>query len=411
MIQLTNKHIVLGITGGIAAYKSAELVRCLTKAHAHVRVVMTSGAKEFITPLTLQALSGNPVHHSLLDPEAEAGMGHIELAKWADLILIAPASANFIARFNQGMADDLLTTLCLATQAPIALAPAMNQAMWHDPTTQKNIRALQDIRADDLHIFGPGQGIQACGDTGFGRMLEPEDIAQQAANLFQTHSLSGQTVVITAGPTQEAIDPVRFISNHSSGKMGYAIAEAARDAGAKVILISGPVKLACPERVTRINVLSAQDMLDAVLLQVESADVFVASAAVADYRPTSVAVQKIKKDDDNMSIDLVKNPDIVATVASLENRPFIVGFAAETQYVETYARGKLIKKKLDMIIANDVSNTDIGFNSDNNAATLITPDAAYKMPMTSKQQLGRQIIQHIVQAKNTTGAQDAKTTS
>lgn len=408
MIQLTNKRILLGITGGIAAYKSAEIIRQLTKAKAQVRVVMTDGAKEFITPLTLQALSGNPVHHSLLDPEAEAGMGHIELAKWADLILIAPASANFMARLSQGLADDLLTTLCLASEAPIALAPAMNQAMWRDPTTQHNLNKLQEVRANQLHIFGPGEGIQACGDTGPGRMLEPLKIAELTAGLFETHSLSGKTVMITAGPTQEAIDPVRFISNHSSGKMGYALAEAARDAGAEVILISGPVKLACPERVTRVDVLSAQDMLDAVMQQIDQADIFIASAAVADYRPAQVAQQKIKKNNDSMSIELIKNPDIVAAVAARENKPYTVGFAAETQDVENYARGKLQKKNLDIIIANDVSNTEIGFNSENNAVTLITADSTQVMPMASKQQLGRQIIHQIsILLTQTTGASDA----
>lgn len=397
MQQLSNKRILLGITGGIAAYKSAELVRSLKKAGADVRVVMTNGAKEFITPLTLQALSGNPVHHTLLDPEAEAGMGHIELAKWADLLLIAPASANFIARFAQGLGDDLLTTIGLATEAPLALAPAMNQAMWRDGTTQANIKRLQDIKGSNLHLFGPEDGTQACGDVGPGRMQEPDIIAAQTAELFETGLLAGLNLVITAGPTREALDPVRYISNHSSGKMGYAIAAAARDAGARVTLISGPVNLAAPERVTVNPVNSARDMLDASLATLPQCDIFVAAAAVADYRPLNIASQKIKKSGDTIDVTMVKNPDVVATIAQHQQRPFTIGFAAETQDVEEYARGKLTKKNLDMIVANDVSRSDIGFNSDDNAATAIWQEGQQSFPSMSKTTLARQLVELIAQ--------------
>ena len=395
MQQLTNKRILLGITGGIAAYKSAELVRHLKKAGADVRVVMTKGAMEFITPLTLQALSGNPVHHALLDPEAEAGMGHIELAKWADLLLVAPASANFLARLSQGLGDDLLTTICLATEAPLAIAPAMNQAMWKDGTTQQNLQRLIDIKGKNFHVFGPDAGEQACGDVGPGRMLDPEVIAASCADLFETGLLAGINLVVTAGPTREAIDPVRYISNHSSGKMGYAIAEAARDAGARVTLISGPVNLPAPERITLKQINSARDMLDEALAQMGECQVFIAAAAVADYRPLTVANQKIKKSGDQMDITMIKNPDVVATVAHHEQRPFTVGFAAETQAVEDYARGKLTNKNLDMIVANDVSREDIGFNSDNNAATAIWQEGQQSFDSMSKHTMARQLIELI----------------
>lgn len=395
MHRLTNKRILLGITGGIAAYKSAELVRALKTAGADVRVVMTEGAKEFITPLTLQALSGNPVHHSLLDPEAEAGMGHIELAKWADLILVAPASANFIARFAAGMGNDLLSTLCLASAAPIALAPAMNQAMWADESTQANMDKLRALKPSTLSIWGPDQGEQACGDVGPGRMLEPLALAQLTAESFKAGSLSGKTVLITAGPTREAIDPVRYISNHSSGKMGYALAEAARDAGAKVILISGPVSLEAPERITRVLINSADEMLAAVMTRLPETDIFIGAAAVADYRPENPAEQKIKKHNDDMHIYLVKNPDIIATVAEQENKPFTVGFAAETQNVLEYAQGKLEKKNLDLIIANDVSRKDIGFNSEENAVTLVAAGEQIELPKATKTQVSRDIVAEI----------------
>ncbi len=396
MHRLTNRRILLGITGGIAAYKSAELTRQLKTAGADVRVVMTPAATEFITPLTLQALSGNPVHLQLLDSDAEAGMGHIELAKWADLILIAPASADFIARLAAGMGDDLLTTLCLASDAPICLAPAMNQAMWRDARTQQNLASLK--QSIDIRVFGPGSGAQACGDTGMGRMLEPAELALLCAEQFETLALSGRTVFITAGPTREALDPVRYISNHSSGKMGYALAAAARDAGARVRLISGPVSLPVPERVECVHVESAEQMLAAALDGLETCDLFIAAAAVVDYRPVAVAEHKIKKGaDEIMELRLTKTPDIVATVASSPQRPFTVGFAAETRDVLAYARDKLARKKLDLIVANDVSAAGIGFNSDDNAVTLIGADVSDTLPKTSKQQLARQLINRIAE--------------
>ena len=395
MQQLCNKRILLGITGGIAAYKAAELVRELRKAKAEVRVVMTAAAQEFITPLTLQALSGNPVHYSMLDPEAEAGMGHIELARWADIILAAPASADFIARLTQGMGNDLLTTLCLASDAPLAICPAMNQAMWRDEMTQANIQRLIDLKGRKFHSFGPADGEQACGDIGPGRMLEPFVIAQECAKLFTSKALSGLDVVITAGPTREAIDPVRFISNHSSGKMGYALAEAARDAGARVTIISGPVRLATPDKVAMTQVESASDMLTASLEHQKNCDIFIAAAAVADYRPLQVAQQKIKKSGEQIQMALIKNPDIVATIAQLEDKPFVVGFAAETQDVATYARSKLEKKNLNMIIANDVSNTDIGFNSDNNSVTVFWGENQQDFPRMSKSALANELIELI----------------
>ncbi|EAR60044.1 bifunctional phosphopantothenoylcysteine decarboxylase/phosphopantothenate--cysteine ligase CoaBC [Neptuniibacter caesariensis] len=393
MQRLTNKQIILGITGGIAAYKSAELTRILKGAGADVRVVMTPSATEFITPLTLQALSGNPVHLHLLDAEAEAGMGHIELAKWADLVLVAPASANFISRLASGQGDDLLTTLCLATDAPICLAPAMNQAMWRDDGTQANVKTITER---DVKLFGPGIGEQACGDTGPGRMLEPEEIANLTAEQFQSGSLTGKTVFITAGPTREAMDPVRYISNHSSGKMGYALAEAAVEAGAKVKLISGPVNIPVPERVERVSVESAEEMLEASMLDLGLCDIFIAAAAVADYRPTAIAEHKIKKGSEEiMELHLVKNPDIVATVANSSPKPFTVGFAAETKDVLEYARSKLERKNLDLIIANDVSRSDIGFNSDENAVTLISASSTESLPQASKRQLANRLIERI----------------
>lgn len=395
MSSLANKQILLGVTGGIAAYKSAEVVRRLQDLGASVRVVMTAAAQEFITPLTLQALSGNPVHVDLLDAEAEAGMGHIELARWADLVLIAPATADFIARLAQGRSDDLLTAICLATPAPIAVAPAMNQGMWHKASTQDNLALLQQRKVAQ---FGPASGGQACGDVGLGRMLEASDIAALAAELFETGALAGKKVVITAGPTREALDPVRYLSNHSSGKMGYAIAQAAVDAGAQVVLITGPTNLPTPARVTRRDVVSAEEMYQQSLAELEGCDIFIASAAVADYRPRQVASQKIKKgSEDTMTIELVKNPDIVSAVASAEHRPFVVGFSAETENLLSNARTKLQRKKLDLIVANDVSDTSIGFNSEDNAATLIWPDGEKSLNKRSKQQLARDLVDFIAQ--------------
>ncbi|CUR45031.1 bifunctional phosphopantothenoylcysteine decarboxylase/phosphopantothenate--cysteine ligase CoaBC [Alloalcanivorax xenomutans] len=393
MQRLISKRILLGVTGGIAAYKAADLVRRLQDAGAEVRVVMTQGACEFITPLTMQALSGQPVHTDLLDPRAEAAMGHIELARWADLILIAPASANFLARLAHGHGNDLLSTLCLATGAPIAIAPAMNQQMWADSATQKNQLILQE---KGIHIFGPGSGNQACGEVGPGRMLEPEEIIRQAADIFNYDLLTGRHVVITAGPTREPIDPVRYLTNKSSGKMGFALAEAAAEAGARVTLIAGPVALPTPERVHRIDVVRAQDMYETSMDVVEQGcDVFIATAAVADYRPTVTADHKIKKSTEEIHLTLVKNPDIIAAVASHDKRPFTVGFAAETQDVISYAQGKLTNKKLDMIATNDVSGSNVGFNSDNNALTVIWPGGHKVLPLASKRQIAKQLIELI----------------
>ncbi|MDX9873574.1 MAG: bifunctional phosphopantothenoylcysteine decarboxylase/phosphopantothenate--cysteine ligase CoaBC [Spongiibacteraceae bacterium] len=387
--RLANRRILLGVTGGIAAYKSAELIRRLRDHGAEVRVVMTPAACEFITPLTLQALSGNPVHLDLLDPAAEAGMGHIELARWADAVLVAPASADFMARLAQGMADDLLTTLCLATAARIALAPAMNQGMWADPATAANVATL---RERGIHLFGPAAGAQACGDIGPGRMLEPDQLVTETAALFQSRLLDGVRVTITAGPTREALDPVRYLSNHSSGKMGFALAAAAADAGAITTLIAGPVTLCTPERVQRIDVESAQQMYDAAMQQLASTDIFIAAAAVADYRPAQVAGQKIKKQSETLTIELVRNPDIVASVAAARPRPFTVGFAAETDALLDHARDKLERKRLDMLIANDVSVPGIGFNSDDNAVTVLWAQGELALAQCSKRQLATELV-------------------
>jgi phosphopantothenoylcysteine decarboxylase/phosphopantothenate--cysteine ligase len=391
MSRLYNKHIILAISGGIAAYKSAELVRLMIKSGAQVQVVMTSGATEFITPLTLQALSGNPVHQHLLNPQAEAGMGHIQLARWADALLIAPASANVMARLAQGQADDLLTTLCLATDAPVLVAPAMNQAMWRDQATQDN---LQTLLARGFQVHGPAEGEQACGDVGAGRMLEPASLLTALEAQFEQGLLGGKTVVITAGPTRESIDPVRYISNHSSGKMGYALALAARDQGARVILISGPTDLEKPEDVTFMAVESAQDMLEASLKVGPVADYFIAAAAVADYRPAFVSEQKLKKQntDHGLTLELVQNPDILATMAKQHSHAIYVGFAAETQDLIPHAQDKLKRKGVQMIIANDVSNANIGFNSDNNQVSLVTTGGVEDLPLLSKQQLANRLI-------------------
>jgi len=398
MGSLSNKRVILGVTGGIAAYKSAELIRCLQGEGAEVRVVMTPAATEFITPLTLQALSGNPVNLELLDTAAEAAMGHIELARWADLILIAPASADFIARLCHGEGNDLLSTVCLASHSPIAIAPAMNKHMWENSATQSN---LQQLRAQTVHIFGPAAGYQACGDVGEGRMEDPTALCTMASTLFATGLLNGKKVVITAGPTREALDPVRYISNHSSGKMGYALAQAAMEAGATTVLISGPVQIAPPERVKTIAVESAENMLAAALDEVDGADIFIAAAAVADYRPASVAEQKIKKTDADMFIQLVKNPDIVATIAAHPKRPLTIGFAAETENLEHYAKQKLQKKKLDLVIANDVSDSTIGFNSDDNRVLLVEQGGSKTLPTMNKSLLATRLIEHIASLSKT----------
>lgn len=406
---IPHKNIILAVTGGIAAYKSAILVRRLKDFGFDVRVVMTHGAQAFITPLTFQALSGNPVHTELLDPEAEAGMGHIELARWADLVLVAPASCDSIAKFANGLADDLLSTLYLATKAPVWVAPAMNQQMWAAKATQRNLQMLVE---DGVHVIMPDAGEQACGDVGLGRMPEPEDLARQVAAYFHKAQralaekfglLAGKRVTITAGPTREAIDPVRYISNHSTGKMGFALAAACYAAGAKVTLVAGPVSLDTPNGVQRINVSSAMQMLDVSMNQLkDGCDIFIATAAVADYRVAQVAEHKIKKAGDELAVALVKNPDIVATIAQQEQRPFMVGFAAETQNVEEYAAGKLVAKKLDMIACNDVSRPDIGFASDENAMTVFFAQSYHmkkrELEKASKQEISQQLVESIADA-------------
>ncbi|ALO40773.1 bifunctional phosphopantothenoylcysteine decarboxylase/phosphopantothenate--cysteine ligase CoaBC [Pseudoalteromonas phenolica] len=389
------KNIVLGISGGIAAYKCAELVRRLKERNCNVKVVMTDSAKHFITPLTMQAVSGEPVSDSLLDPSAEAAMGHIEFAKWADLILVAPASSNIIAKMAAGIADDLLTTLLLATPARIAVAPAMNQQMYAHAATQANLNTLAERGVD---IWGPGKGEQACGDIGAGRMLEPMELVELCTSDNIEPVLAGKTITITAGPTREALDPVRYISNHSSGKMGYAIAEAALKLGAKVTLISGPVILTPPVGAEVIKVSSALEMRDAALEHAQSSDIFIGCAAVADYRAANVAEQKIKKQGDEITLTMVKNPDIIAEVAALQrNRPYTVGFAAETQDVEKYAKGKLQKKNLNMICANDVSQEGLGFNSDHNALTLFWQDDQRNLGVNSKAELAMSLLKALAE--------------
>ena len=388
MNRLTNKQIILGVTGGIAAYKSAELVRGLQKAGAQVRVVMTRSACEFITPLTLQALSGNPVHIDLLDTEAEAAMGHIELARWADKVLVAPATANFMARLSHGMADDLLSTICLATQAPLVLAPAMNQRMWRNAATQANCETLL---ARGVSLVGPDSGNQACGDVGPGRMVEPRDLVE-ALIPSGMQALSGKHLLISAGPTYEDIDPVRFIGNRSSGRMGFALAEAAIDAGARVSLVAGPVHLETPRGVDRVDVRSARDMHAAVMERASGADVFISVAAVADYRPDKPAAQKLKKGLPKQRLDMVVNPDIVADVAALAQRPFTVGFAAETENLRQHAMDKLSSKRLDMIAANRVGQAGSGFEGDNNEILLLTPSGEQNLGRGSKRKLARLLI-------------------
>lgn len=398
MQHLTNKRVLLGITGSIAAYKAADLIRRLRDAGAAVRVVMTDGAKAFVTPLTFQALSGSPVHENLLDKEAEAAMGHIELARWADVILIAPASANSLAGLAQGRADELLNAVCLASDVPLAVAPAMNKHMWADPATKENVQILAQR---GVLFIGPDSGDQACGDVGEGRMVDSEAIISRLSELFSVGSLSGLTMVITAGPTREALDPVRYISNHSSGKMGYAIAEAAVEAGAKVILISGPVSLAAPDRVTCINVESAAEMEASVREHISAAEIFVGTAAVADYRPVTVQSDKIKKKDERLTIELEKNTDILAMVKADYAKTFCVGFAAETQDLEKYARNKLNQKNIEMVAANLVgasaADTAGTFNSDVNELNVYWHGGELKLELASKTKLARQLIALIAQ--------------
>ena len=393
MMTLTNKKIVLGISGGIAAYKCAELVRRLKEHGCEVKVVMTESAKHFITPLTMQAVSGEIVSDSLLDPAAEAAMGHIEFAKWADLILVAPATCNIIAKMATGIADDLLTTLLLATPAKVAVAPAMNQQMYAHAATQANLATL---KARNVLIWGPGKGEQACGDVGSGRMLEPHELVALCVEKQPPQILAGKTITITAGPTREPLDPVRFISNHSSGKMGYALAEAALLLGANVNLISGPVTIKAPIGANLINIESAEQLLNEALVYAPQSDAFIGCAAVADYRAGEVATQKIKKQGDELTLTLVKNPDVIAAVANIEkNRPYTVGFAAETQNVESYAKGKLVNKNLDMICANDVSQSGLGFNSDQNALTLYWQNKQLELPASSKSAIALKVIEQL----------------
>ncbi len=396
-MSLSGKHILLGITGGIAAYKCPDLVRHLKKAGAQVHVVLTESASHFVTPMTLQALSGNTVSSDLFDPSAELSMSHIELAKWADLVLIAPATANIIAKMANGIADDLLSTVCLATPAKIAIAPAMNQQMYKAAATQQNLATLA---SRNTLIWGPDDGFQACGDFGPGRMVEPATIVKHVEKYFSaTSTLAGTEITITAGPTIEELDPVRYISNYSSGKMGYAIAQAAAEIGATVNLISGPVNLATPNNVNRINVKSANEMYDVALKFAKKSSIFISCAAVADYRAETIATKKIKKTDDSdeLVIKLVKNPDIVANIASLKKgRPFVVGFAAETNNIKAYALKKLTTKNLDLICANDVSDKKIGFNSDQNALTLYWQNGEQTLPLSNKQELAKELLQAVI---------------
>lgn len=392
--RMQGRRILLGVTGGIAAYKSAELVRRLRERGAEVQVVMSAAAREFVGAATFQALSGRAVRQDLWDPAAEAAMGHIELARWADLVLIAPASADFLARLAGGVADDLLTTLCLATEAPLAVAPAMNRVMWANAATQANVATLGTRQ---VQLWGPAEGEQACGEVGPGRMLEPADLADRVAALLGVGGpLAGRRVLLTAGPTRERIDPVRFISNRSSGKMGFAVAQAARLAGADVTLVTGPVALATPAGVRRIDVESAAEMLAAVLAEVGAADIFISTAAVADYRPTQAADQKIKKTSDRLDLAMERTVDILGTVAQRGRRPFVVGFAAETESVEHHARAKLLKKNLDMIAANEVGDRKV-FEQDHNSLIVLWRGGRRELAHGTKQDLARSLIDLIVQ--------------
>ena len=404
MQPLGNKKVLLGITGGIAAYKSAELVRLLIKAGAEVRVVMTPSAQKFVQPLTYQALSGHRVYVDLFDAEAESAMDHIELARWCDLLLVAPASADFLGKMNAGYADNLLLTLCLASKQPVAVAPAMNQQMFANPSTQQNI---EQLNAKQVLLWGPAEGEQACGDVGPGRMLEAQQLLDKVLQHLSPGKLEGVKLLLTAGPTREAIDPVRYISNRSSGKMGYAIAAAAVEQGASVTLVSGPVALPAPAGVETIGVESAQQMYDAVMQRAPESDVFIACAAVSDYRVDQAANQKIKKSSDHLSLRLVLNADILAAVSALERRPFCVGFAAETQDVEKYALGKLRQKNLDMIAANQVGDGNSGFEIDFNQLEVFWRDGRHSIEHASKAEVAKQLIDLI--AERYTGARSNQT--
>jgi len=398
---LKGKNVLLGVSGGIAAYKTPDLVRKLIAAGANVRVVLTQSAQAFVSELSLQAVSGNTVSTDLLDPTAEAAMGHIELAKWADILLIAPATANLLGKIANGIADDLLTTLYLATTAKVVIAPAMNQQMWKAQSLARNLTLLED---DGCAFIGPDAGEQACGDVGPGRMVEPEYIVQtlnaQSAPVLDIQGLEGKRILITAGPTQEAIDPVRYMSNNSSGKMGFAIANAAKRAGAIVTLVSGPVSLPTPQGVERIDVVSAEQMHRATMSLADSADIFIACAAVADYRPVTLQQNKIKKTSDELTLTFVKNPDILKDVAALPTGPFTVGFAAESQNIEEYAKKKLAVKKLDMIAANDITADGLGFNSDKNALHVFWQEGDKQLPAASKNQLAAELMTLIAKHYN-----------
>ncbi|ULU26032.1 bifunctional phosphopantothenoylcysteine decarboxylase/phosphopantothenate--cysteine ligase CoaBC [Dyella terrae] len=394
-MSLAQRRILLGVSGGIAAYKSCELVRRLRDLGAEVRVMMTENAAHFVSATTFQALSGQPVRTSLWDAEAEAAMGHIELARWAERILIAPASADLIARLAHGMANDLLTTVCLASAAPLYVAPAMNQQMWAHPAVQANVDTL---RQRGVHLLGPASGDQACGDIGSGRMLEPLELREAIVASFGAQVLRGLKVVVSAGPTYEDIDPVRFIGNRSSGRMGFAVAEAAAQVGADVTLVAGPVSMATPPGITRrIDVRSAEQMRDAVVAATAGADIYIAAAAVGDYRPAEVADHKLKKRDGApLELHLAENPDILATLAAQTVRPFLVGFAAETHDVERYAQDKLKRKGLDMIAANQVGG-GLGFEAADNALTLYGPEGAIELPRASKTELARQLVAKVAE--------------
>ncbi len=391
---MQGKRILLGVTGGIAAYKSPDLVRRLRDRGAEVQVVMTAGAREFVTPTTFQAVSGRTVRSDLWDAAAEAAMGHIELARWAEAVLIAPASADFLARLAAGQANDLLSTLCLATEAPIAAAPAMNHVMWANAATRANIATLTQR---GVQVFGPAEGDQACGEIGEGRMLEPLDLAERVLTLLPASGpLAGSRVLVTAGPTRERIDPVRFVSNRSSGKMGFAVAQAAREAGATVVLVAGPVSLPTPAGVARVDVESAADMLAAVLRELPGTDIFISTAAIADYRPTRAAEQKIKKTADTLALSMERTADVLATVAARADRPYMVGFAAETEAVEQNARTKLMKKNLDMIAANEVGH-DKAFDSEDNQLIVLTRNGRHELGWAGKLTLARGLMALIEQ--------------
>tara|TARA_E500000081_G_scaffold85260_1_gene86440 strand:- start:3495 stop:4754 length:1260 start_codon:yes stop_codon:yes gene_type:complete len=392
------KNVLLCVTGGIAAYKSAEITRLFKKEGADVRIIMTESSKEFITPLTLQAVSGNQIHDSLLDEKAEAGMGHIELAKWADILLVAPCTAETLSKINQGRADDLLGTVILATKANIFIAPAMNMNMWLDPTTQSNYEQLQSKK---VFFIGPDIGDQACGDVGPGRLVEPEKILNEISNSINTGELSGKTVNITAGPTREKLDPVRYISNNSSGKMGYALAQAAIEAGANVNLISGPVTLEVNKNINLIKINTAKEMLDQVLKVMKDDDLFIGCAAVSDYRPKNYSVEKLKKNSKEIfNLKLEKNDDILSNVSKNYPNSFVVGFAAETENIEENSRKKLTEKNLNMIISNDVSNKSIGFDSDDNEVTIYTENEKILIEKDTKFKVAQKIINEIVNKIN-----------